>query len=165
MLRRAEKWTDCAKGWSAMIASRGNLPIGSSQHSIARCGCMSIADRASMKLHTKQREGSKVHRTYDQAQTPMQRLLASDAVPPNKQQELLRVTQALDPLRLLAESSLPACGQARSRIPEPGRLFHAPVFCQAGDFGTGSCRWHSWHCPLAAQKGAQKKVSKKWAAP
>src|SRR5258708_10553435 len=103
MLRRAEKWTDCAKGWSAMIASRGNLPIGSSQHSIARCGCMSIADRASMKLHTKQREGSKVHRTYDQAQTPMQRLLASDAVPPHKQQELLRVTQALDPLRLLQQ--------------------------------------------------------------
>jgi hypothetical protein len=57
----------------------------------------------SMKLHTKQREGSKVRRTYDRAQTPMQRLLASDAVPPNKQQELLRVTQALDPLRLLRQ--------------------------------------------------------------
>ena len=57
----------------------------------------------SMKLHTKQREGSKIRRTYDQAQTPMQRLLASDAVPPNKQQELLRVTQALDPLRLLQQ--------------------------------------------------------------
>jgi hypothetical protein len=56
-----------------------------------------------MKLHTKQREGSKVRRTYDQAQTPMQRLLASDAVPSNKQQELLRVTQALDPLRLLTQ--------------------------------------------------------------
>src|SRR6266581_1827304 len=55
----------------------------------------------SMKLHTKQREGRKVRRTYDRAQTPMQRLLASDAVPPNKKQELLRVTQALDPLRLL----------------------------------------------------------------
>jgi hypothetical protein len=33
----------------------------------------------------------------------MQRLLASDAVPSNKQQELLRVTQALDPLRLLRQ--------------------------------------------------------------
>src|SRR6266700_2788259 len=57
----------------------------------------------SMKLPSKQREGSKVRRTYDQAQTPMQRLLASDAVPPNKQQELLRITQALDPLRLLEQ--------------------------------------------------------------
>jgi hypothetical protein len=55
----------------------------------------------SMKLQTKQREGSKVRRTYDQAQTPMQRLLASGAVSPKKQQELLRISQALDPLRLL----------------------------------------------------------------
>jgi len=55
----------------------------------------------SMKLQTKQREGSKVRRTYDQAQTPMQRLLASGAVPQPKQLELRRVTQALDPLRLL----------------------------------------------------------------
>jgi hypothetical protein len=29
-----------------------------------------------MKLQTKERDGSKVRRTYDQAQTPMQRLLA-----------------------------------------------------------------------------------------
>jgi hypothetical protein len=54
-----------------------------------------------MKLQKKQREGSKVRRTYDQAQTPMQRLLASGAVSPNKQQELRRITEALDPLRLL----------------------------------------------------------------
>ncbi len=57
----------------------------------------------SMKLQTKQREGSKVRRTYDQAQTPMQRLLASGALSPKKQQELLRVTKALDPLRLLQQ--------------------------------------------------------------
>ena len=56
-----------------------------------------------MKLQTKQREGSKVRRTYDQAQTPMQRLLASGAVSPTKQQELLRITTALDPLRLLQQ--------------------------------------------------------------
>jgi hypothetical protein len=64
---------------------------------------MSIADRASMKLQTKQREGSKVRRTYDQAQTPIQRLLTSGALSPKKQQELLRITQALDPLRLLQQ--------------------------------------------------------------
>jgi Integrase core domain len=57
----------------------------------------------SMKLQTKQREGSKVRRTYDQAQTPMQRLLASGAVAQPKQLELRRVTQALDPLRLLQQ--------------------------------------------------------------
>ena len=64
---------------------------------------MSIADRASMKLQRKQREGSKVRRTYDQAQTPMQRLLASGAVSLKKQQELLQITEALDPLRLLQQ--------------------------------------------------------------
>ena len=57
----------------------------------------------SMKLQTKQREGSKVRRTYDQAQTPMQRLLVSGVLSPQKQQELLRITEALDPLRLLAQ--------------------------------------------------------------
>ena len=57
----------------------------------------------SMKLQTKEREGSKVRRTYDQAQTPMQRLLASGVVSANKQHELLRITEALDPLRLLTQ--------------------------------------------------------------
>jgi len=47
----------------------------------------------SMKLQTKQREGQKMHRRYDRAQTPMQRL----------RQELTRITQALDPLRLLQQ--------------------------------------------------------------
>ena len=57
----------------------------------------------SMKLQTKERAGSKVRRTYDQAQTPMQRLLASAVLPPNKQHELLRITEAVDPLRLLMQ--------------------------------------------------------------
>src|SRR6266567_3635079 len=57
----------------------------------------------SMKLQTKEREGSKVRRTYDQAQTPMQRLLASDVLSAKKQQELLRITEALDPLPLLTQ--------------------------------------------------------------
>lgn len=57
----------------------------------------------SMKLQTKQREGSKLRRTYDQAQTPMQRLLASGVLPFNKQQELLAIAEALDPLRLLQQ--------------------------------------------------------------
>src|SRR5438067_640385 len=54
-----------------------------------------------MKLQAKEREGSKDRRSYDQAQTPMQRLLASDVLAVPKQQELLRITEALDPLRLL----------------------------------------------------------------
>src|SRR5215467_6336329 len=57
----------------------------------------------SMKLQAKERDGSKVRRSYDQAQTPMQRLLASGVIPLKKQHELLRITQALDPLRLLTQ--------------------------------------------------------------
>jgi hypothetical protein len=64
---------------------------------------MSIVAEPSMKLQAKEREGSKVRRTYDQAQTPMQRLLASSILSPQKQQELLRITEALDPLRLLTQ--------------------------------------------------------------
>ena len=56
-----------------------------------------------MKLQAKEREGSKVRRTYDQAQTPMQRLLTSGVLSAHKQQELLRITEALDPLRLLTQ--------------------------------------------------------------
>ncbi len=44
-----------------------------------------------------------MRRIYDQAQTPMQRLLASSILSPQKQQELLRITEALDPLRLLTQ--------------------------------------------------------------
>ena len=57
----------------------------------------------SMKLTSKERDGSKVRRTYDQAQTPMQRLLACGMLSTRKQQELLRITQTLDPLRLLIQ--------------------------------------------------------------
>jgi hypothetical protein len=57
----------------------------------------------SMKLQAKEREGSKVRRTYDQAQTPMQCLLASGILPEAKQQELLRIAQALDSMRLLTQ--------------------------------------------------------------
>lgn len=57
----------------------------------------------SMKLQMKQREGSKVRRRYDQAQTPLERLLASGVLAAEQRQELERVAQALDPLRLLEQ--------------------------------------------------------------
>jgi hypothetical protein len=55
----------------------------------------------SMKLLSKQRDGKKVRCVYDPAKTPLQRLLQSGVSPAQKQQELLEVAQALDPLRLL----------------------------------------------------------------
>ncbi len=56
----------------------------------------------SMKLHTKHREGSKVTRTYHDARTPLQRLVASTAAVPNETQDrLVALFHALDPVRLL----------------------------------------------------------------
>jgi hypothetical protein len=57
----------------------------------------------SMKLQTKQREGSKVRRRYDQAQTPLERLIAFRVLATEQRQELERVAQALGPLRLLEQ--------------------------------------------------------------
>jgi hypothetical protein len=55
----------------------------------------------SMKLHTKRREGSKVSRTYHDARTPLQRLVASAMLPEETQDRLVTLFQALDPVRLL----------------------------------------------------------------
>src|SRR5437588_8640625 len=57
----------------------------------------------SMKLLSKQRDGKKVRRVYDAAKTPLQRLLLSDILPAHKQQELLEVVQALDPIGLFQQ--------------------------------------------------------------
>jgi len=54
----------------------------------------------SMKLQAKQFDGRKVRRVYDAAKTPLQRLLLSQVLPAPKEQELRRVAQVLDPLRL-----------------------------------------------------------------
>lgn len=57
----------------------------------------------SMKLQRKERDGSHVHRTYDAAQTPLERLRAAAVLDAEKAQELTHVAQALDPLRLLSQ--------------------------------------------------------------
>ena len=58
------------------------------------------------KLLSKPREGAKVRRVYDRAQTPYQRLAASGALAPEKQQELARLYASLNPLRLRREIDL-----------------------------------------------------------
>jgi len=57
----------------------------------------------SMKLLNKRREGSKVHRSYDQAQTPWQRLLSSEALTAETRTRLQAIYAALDPVRLLQQ--------------------------------------------------------------
>ena len=57
----------------------------------------------SVKLLSKQRDGKKVRRVYDAAKTPLQRLLLSGILPAQKQQELLEVAHALDPIGLFQQ--------------------------------------------------------------
>jgi integrase-like protein len=57
----------------------------------------------SMKLVSRQIEGRKIHRIYDAAKTPLQRVLLSGMVSPSEQQELRAIAKALDPLRLFQQ--------------------------------------------------------------
>jgi transposase InsO family protein len=53
-----------------------------------------------MKLHTKHRHGSRVKKTYDRAQTPVQRLLAWPGLARHQRQSLRQLQATLDPITL-----------------------------------------------------------------
>ena len=53
-----------------------------------------------MKLHKKQRHGSRVQKTYDRAQTPAQRLLAWPGLSAEQRERLRQLQATLDPIAL-----------------------------------------------------------------
>jgi len=55
----------------------------------------------SLKLVLKRRDGSRVYRRYDTAQTPLQRLLAADVLAEDARVRLVALAEALDPVHLL----------------------------------------------------------------
>jgi len=57
----------------------------------------------SLKLQLKRREGSHVYRRYDAAQTPLQRLLATEVLDDASRARLHTLYDALDPVRLLRQ--------------------------------------------------------------
>ena len=57
----------------------------------------------SMKLKHKSRHGAKVHKVYDTAKTPYQRLLESGVLNAQQKDALARLYRTLDPVRLLAQ--------------------------------------------------------------
>jgi hypothetical protein len=57
----------------------------------------------SMKLREKHRQGAKVHKVYDTAQTPYQRLLKSGVLNESKKAELAVIYNGLNPVRLLKQ--------------------------------------------------------------
>jgi hypothetical protein len=56
-----------------------------------------------MKLVSKTRHGAKVHKVYDTAQTPYQRLVQAGVLTKAKKTELAAVYQGLDPVKLLRQ--------------------------------------------------------------
>jgi hypothetical protein len=56
-----------------------------------------------MKLISKTRHGARVHKVYDQAQTPYQRLLKMGVLSPHKQSELAAMYNGLNPVLLLTQ--------------------------------------------------------------
>lgn len=56
-----------------------------------------------MKLLSKERDGSKVHRKYDVAQTPFKRMLSSPAASEKTKCDLRRLYAQLDPIALMSE--------------------------------------------------------------
>jgi hypothetical protein len=56
-----------------------------------------------MKLVAKTRHGAKVHKVYDRAQTPYQRVLAASILTEAKQQELAAIYNNLNPTSLLSQ--------------------------------------------------------------
>lgn len=59
-----------------------------------------------MKLVSKTRQGARVHKTYDTAKTPYQRLLESGTLTPAKQAELAAIYHGLNPAYLLSQLNL-----------------------------------------------------------
>jgi len=57
-----------------------------------------------LKLVKKTRHGAKVHKVYDTAQTPYQRLLKSEVLTENRKRELANIYDALNPVTLLKQS-------------------------------------------------------------
>lgn len=54
----------------------------------------------SVKLISKERQGSKIKKKYDKAKTPFQRLFESKEINEDKKLELLRILNSLDPFKL-----------------------------------------------------------------
>jgi len=78
----------------------------------------------SLKLQAHVRQGDRVRRVYDTAQTPLQRLLASGVLSEDRQQELRERVQQIDPLtlseRLDALRYALLCGVNGCARPQPG---------------------------------------------
>ena len=73
------------------------------------------------KLVTKHRDGARVHRVFDRAQTPYQRLCAAGVLPPAQRAELDALYGRLNPLQLQRDLEVALERLWRLAAPEPSR--------------------------------------------
>jgi hypothetical protein len=103
----------------------------------------------SMKLATKHRDRSTVHRTYDPARTPFQRLLTAGVLPVETRSRLDVLAAALDPVRLLRQlETLQDALWRHAVFRTPARVYEAP---HAGD---DAARFDLQQCGLGDEDGA-----------
>jgi hypothetical protein len=123
----------------------------------------------SMKLLTKKRVGSRVIKTYDQAQTPYQRLQAAESVPAEIKARLKAQFIALDPVQLLTDirsrqDDLWSYAYVERTISLPAPLIKngershagptvilAKPMAQPGSETNGTGAGHNGHSPVSAQ--------------
>ena len=88
----------------AKIASLGNMQARQLTELYRALRLYGNCFQPSMKLQSKQREGKKVRSFFDPVKAPLQRSLLSGVLPAQKQQELIEVAYALDPIRLFQQA-------------------------------------------------------------
>jgi hypothetical protein len=71
------------------------------------------------KLIGKRREGAKLHKQYDRAQTPYQRLQATQALSPSQREGLAALYQYLNPVQLRKEIEEALCELWKMAQPDP----------------------------------------------
>jgi hypothetical protein len=74
-----------------------------------------------LKLVAKSRQGSKVHKKYDTAQTPYRRVLAAGALAQEEQDRLARIHQHLNPIKLRSQIEK-ALEELWTMADHPGRV-------------------------------------------
>ncbi len=93
----------------------------------------------SLKLRTKQRDGSRVRRTYDLARTPFQRVVASGVLDRPTQERLDAIAAAVDPVRLLRQIQTLQDALWRHAILPPSAMAAQPAPTDAVRFDAQAC--------------------------
>ena len=142
----AEKWRDCAKGWSAMTASLANTQARQLAELYRALRLYVNCFQPSMKLQSKQRDGKKVRCVYDSAKTPrepvvpLRRPACPEAARANRGGTHARPHPRVSTTRAVATGRLPLCHELLSLrfthpiCPHP-RFFRGIVYG-----GNVSCR-------------------------